>query len=143
MEVQVTWDDSKAVAIVNYIDAKIDSEVHYNEWKQKLLSRFDQILEQVGDKFPLIVCFDQLSFSSEFESRYGKEFAPLIAQKYASAIARYGKNVPTKMVVSNQAVQRILENTSPESLQKEYGSNVFQTLDDALVFIHAITNNNR
>ncbi|MDW3194321.1 MAG: hypothetical protein R8G66_18240 [Cytophagales bacterium] len=143
MEVRVTWDDSKAVAIVNYIDAKIHSEVHYNEWKQKLLSRFDQVLDQVGQKFPLIVCIDQLSFSSEFESRYGKELAPMVAQKYASAIARYGKNVPTKMVVSNQAVQRILEHASPESLRKEYGANVFQTQDDALVFIPAITNNNR
>lgn len=67
----------------------------------------------------------------------------MVAQKYASAMARFGKNVPTKMVVSNQAVQRILSHTSPESLRKEYGANVFQTLDDAMVFIQAITSNTR
>ncbi len=138
MEVHVTWDERNAVTIVKYVDAKIDSELHYKEWKQKLLTQFDRILVKTGKKFPLIVGIDGLSFSSEFESRYGKELAPMVAQKYASSIARFGKNVSTKMIVSNQAVQRILEHTSPESLLKEYGANVFQTLDDALIFIKAI-----
>lgn len=138
MEVRVTWDDDNGVAVVNYVDAIIDSEPHYKEWEQKLILQLDKILAKEGNKFPLIVGIDGLSFSSEFESRYGKELAPMVAQKYASTIARYGKNVPTKMVVSNQAVRRILEHTSPESLRKEYGANVFQTIDDAMVFIKAI-----
>ncbi len=138
MEVHVTWDENNAVAIVKYRDAKIDSELHYKEWQQKLLPPLDKILSKIGKKFPLIIEIDGLSISSEFESRYGKELAPMVAQKYASAIARFGKNVPTKMIVSNQAVQRILEHTSPESLRKEYGANVFQTLEDAIIFIKAI-----
>lgn len=138
MEVNVTWDKAREVAIVNYVDARIDSPSHYEEWTRKLLEEFDDILERYGKKFPLMVCIDNLSFSPEFESRYGKELAPLVAQKYASVIARFGANVPTKMVISNQAVKRILEHTSPESLKKEYGANVFQTEEDALVFVNAM-----
>lgn len=139
MKVNVAWDLENEVCVITYEDAKINSAAAYQEWQDKLLPQLDYILEKVGHKFPLVVGVDGLSFSKEFESKYGRELAPKVAHQYATAIARYGGDLKTRMVISSEAMHRILEMASVDALKKEYSSNIFSNRQDAIAFVLVIT----
>ncbi len=139
MDISVTWDSDLKLALVSYKESNVTDEASFEDWKTKLFAKLEEILQMTGKKFPLVVNIDNVYISSDFEVRYGKEIAPVVAEKYASAIARYGSQMPNKIMVSDQTVKRILEN-NPEALKKEYASNIFNTKKEAIDFILNISN---
>lgn len=136
MQVNIRWCAEDGVVDVHYRGMSVDSEAMYQRWTLELHRGFSAALHAAGGKFPLVVDIDELEIRPAFRSRYGMELAPLVAERYASAIARYGRRQDTRSVVAVQALKRVTQAVGSETLrQPEYDANLFDNRADAVAYV--------
>lgn len=138
MQVKMQWIAADGVAEISYEDASIDSTDAFETWKRTLLQGFDRILAEVGHPFPLLVDVTNLKMTKRLAKRYGDELATVVAQRYASAIARYGPPGQTTAVIAVESMRRALLNENPIALERRYAANLFESRDAALEFVRAV-----
>ena len=61
----------------------------------------------------------------------------MVAEKYASAIVRYGKAGRTTAVIAVEAFKRF-ERSAPGAREEAYAANVFTNKSEAIVFLHTV-----
>lgn len=127
------WDSDLGVVTIEYTSAIIDSDTAYDTWVAELRREFERCFAEAGGKYPLVVCIDELDIRPEFRDRYGQELAIEVADRWATAIARYGTRVGTRGVVASQALKRVVDDSlRPEQRARQYDANLFRTRESAI-----------
>ncbi len=137
VEVVFSLDEQTGVVLIDYTDAVIDSEAAFAEWTDKLMTGFETMKRRLGGKYPLAVCIDGLSLTRRFGERYSKELAVPVAERYASAIARYGTSGKTTAVIAIEAMKRVLEHEA-HSDEEAFQANVFANRSEAIAFLRQV-----
>lgn len=137
MDVTFTIEDD--IVVIIYTDVVINSDARFDEWYSKLIPQFEAMLLHFGSKYPIAVDTTGLTLHREFGERYSRDLAVVVAEKYASAIARFGKRGRTKSVIAIEAMRRVDEKM-PRSTEEAYSANIFRSKADALHFLKFVVN---
>ena len=124
MKLRVDWDDKNNVAVVQYQDTVVADAVSFEAWRDELLAKLKRLFEhRARVKFPLVVCVDNFQMDWEWSDRYAEEVAVPASTKYTTAIARYGTNVATRVMIATEA------------MRNAYHANLFESKAEAVAFV--------
>ena len=118
----VTWHERENLAEVTYQRMVLDGPQILDQWRRQLMSQLEAIHRQLGRRFNLLVCIDELTIRASVADGYG-ETAKTVLSRLCPRIARYGMSSTVRPLIA------------AEALKMDYKANLFDNRAAAVKFL--------
>lgn len=136
MEVRFSTVDD--VVVVEYDGCIVDDDAAFDTWSAKVLEGMARKYDELGGRYPLAVDIDGLQLSRRLGARYSAEVATPAADRFLTAVARYGGSGRTMAVIAIEAHNRANAGL-PFARDERYTANVFANRDEAIDFLRTVS----